>query len=386
VLAATIQRLNHNPIARAEWAYQQRRLERRKRSRRIFLYALYVPALLVASIPFAVFIDPATVFLLEIILLVIVPVYLLAILRTVLLAVESINRERHSGAWDVLVLSNVNARQIILSKWWAVVRAVYPEYLLIGLLRFALAYGLAQYLHSITMGDCHLSGAFCYYSHNTHYSNPAYPFYPILRPEFSQALLAFVAICFFSVVESAMVAAVGFLWSIATNKISSFQAGGAMFSRLLIIFLVLLLNMSAHKFTEDMYATYWWVTSNDTICEPKPPLSFYLCIAIGRTQLRIIENTQVIATVLSDGGVLFGANLMRQPPHNLISSTEFYYYIHISDQHFMFFLEGNPLPAIRDAGIIVISTGLYALLTYLALRMAQWFAIRHGALPARKAA
>ncbi|HRF96278.1 MAG TPA: hypothetical protein PLZ51_13825, partial [Aggregatilineales bacterium] len=47
-----------------------------------------------------------------------VALYLIVILITLGLSNNSITRERKGQTWDVLVLTNVDARQVVLGKWW----------------------------------------------------------------------------------------------------------------------------------------------------------------------------------------------------------------------------------------------------------------------------
>lgn len=49
---------------------------------------------------------------------------LVVTLVTLALAANSINREKRRGTWDMLLLTNVNARQLIWGKWWATLGAM----------------------------------------------------------------------------------------------------------------------------------------------------------------------------------------------------------------------------------------------------------------------
>jgi hypothetical protein len=50
-------------------------------------------------------------------------------LRVLLWTSNSITREKGSGTWDLLLLSGIPARRIILNKWWATVQRALPAYL-----------------------------------------------------------------------------------------------------------------------------------------------------------------------------------------------------------------------------------------------------------------
>ena len=70
-----------------------------------------------------------------------VALYLIVILITLGLSSNSITRERKGRTWDVLVLSNVDARQIVLGKWWASLVALWGDHAMIGFLRVGLVCG-----------------------------------------------------------------------------------------------------------------------------------------------------------------------------------------------------------------------------------------------------
>jgi hypothetical protein len=61
--------------------------------------------------------------------------YIVVTLVTLALAARSISREYESGTWDNLLLTNMTARQIVLGKWWATLRALWGDHLLVLALR-----------------------------------------------------------------------------------------------------------------------------------------------------------------------------------------------------------------------------------------------------------
>jgi hypothetical protein len=61
--------------------------------------------------------------------------YIVVTLVTLALAARSISREYESGTWDNLLLTNMSARQIVLGKWWATLRALWGDHLLVLVLR-----------------------------------------------------------------------------------------------------------------------------------------------------------------------------------------------------------------------------------------------------------
>ncbi len=55
--------------------------------------------------------------------------------QTISLSANSIAREKESQTWDMLVLTGIDARQIVRGKWWATVQRQFPRYILLGLFR-----------------------------------------------------------------------------------------------------------------------------------------------------------------------------------------------------------------------------------------------------------
>jgi hypothetical protein len=55
--------------------------------------------------------------------------------KTLSLSTNSITRERQSNNWDMLVLTGIDAREIIRGKWWATVQSMWRNYILLGSLQ-----------------------------------------------------------------------------------------------------------------------------------------------------------------------------------------------------------------------------------------------------------
>jgi hypothetical protein len=64
------------------------------------------------------------------------------VFRALTMAAGSISREKRNGTWENLLLTEVNARQLVLGKWWAVVRATWRDFVLLAALRAGLTVGL----------------------------------------------------------------------------------------------------------------------------------------------------------------------------------------------------------------------------------------------------
>ncbi len=74
-----------------------------------------------------------------------IALYLVVILITLGLSSNSITRERKSKNWDVLLLTNVNSRQLVWGKWWASMHALWGDHVMVGLLRMGMIGGLVSF-------------------------------------------------------------------------------------------------------------------------------------------------------------------------------------------------------------------------------------------------
>jgi len=136
-----------NAIMRAERFYQQRsarkpRLWRRwiNQSAKWLLIALALiefGGLLAASLiqrdptPLVQSLGPLPILL--ILLTIFYHLYLM--FQTMSLAAHSITREKESQTWEMLVLTGIDARQIVRGKWWATVQRQLSRYAVLALLR-----------------------------------------------------------------------------------------------------------------------------------------------------------------------------------------------------------------------------------------------------------
>ncbi len=136
-----------NVINQAERRYQIRSAKRlkpwRRRLSRIIIWILITFALtLFGGLLVASFmqLDP-TLFgrafgsLLNLLVVFTITQHFYLMFQTMVLAGNSISREREAGTWELLVLTGINARQIVRGKWWAVIENQLPRYCLLALLR-----------------------------------------------------------------------------------------------------------------------------------------------------------------------------------------------------------------------------------------------------------
>lgn len=59
------------------------------------------------------------------------------LIRTLIYASSAITREKEQGTWDALVLTRLNAWQILLGKAWATAIHLFPTYFLLAIIRYA---------------------------------------------------------------------------------------------------------------------------------------------------------------------------------------------------------------------------------------------------------
>ncbi len=136
-----------NAIKRAELIYQQRSAKRPRTWRRwlntvvkwlmIILVLVMVLTLLLASLTQR---DPSAIIQmlgpLPPLLILFTLFYDLSLMfSTISLAANSISREREGQTWEMLVLTGVNARQIVRGKWWATIQRQFPRYLMLSFIR-----------------------------------------------------------------------------------------------------------------------------------------------------------------------------------------------------------------------------------------------------------
>jgi hypothetical protein len=116
--------------------------------------------------------------------------YLVVTMITLALASISISREKRGKTWDNLLLTGVDARQIVWGKWWATLAALWGDHAVAALLRLGIvAWGV------YVMGDEALY-------------QPIIPFLPTVLSYIVAGALLLVG---YAVVDAALTAALGLL-------------------------------------------------------------------------------------------------------------------------------------------------------------------------------
>lgn len=140
--------LSLNPIAQAELVHQQRQPQGRRwllRGHRFIRWVmLYIGLILFGGVFVAALLQTspepvinnlgilAPIFLFYTLIL-----HFVLMLQTLLLSSNSLVREKQFGNWEMLILTGVDARQIVRGKWLATVQHQLPAYVMLGLLRAA---------------------------------------------------------------------------------------------------------------------------------------------------------------------------------------------------------------------------------------------------------
>lgn len=73
--------------------------------------------------------------------------YLVVLMISFGLATNSITREKRNKTWDTLLLTNVSARQLVMGKFWASLKALRGDHTIVALLRLGmLAYVMGEWV------------------------------------------------------------------------------------------------------------------------------------------------------------------------------------------------------------------------------------------------
>jgi hypothetical protein len=332
-------RLSQQPIAQAELNHQTRSAPRRKRRWTRWLDRGFV--LLIYGTAFVLFANQILVLfalasgtggsiraddlpdwfraLVAVSVIVALIIHFRRMFQTLALSADSIARERNANNWDMLVLTGIDARKIVIGKWWATVRRMARPYIMLGILRALL---IVWY------------GA---YTNPGYYGNAAYAIYydsnniGIILHILLQYLLAGIAVFVLTIANLLFTAACGLS---AFNKRSGIALARAITTRQLLV-----IGFAALTF---VLSRLWLYYSSSELLPVMILLSLF---------------------TVFDNGVVIGVLL---PTYNF---SNYYPYGANIDPVFAIYLPAAILALI-----------IYVLLTVLFLRLAQWQAIRQGAL------
>ena len=150
--ADNLAEIRHNPVYLAEFKHQRFVIERGRTSRIWILLALImlIPALLFSLAQVVVgLIGPTSLQAQAVvsfgggigsvfIIVMNMAMYPVVTLITIGLAANSIQREKSGHTWDNLLLTNISSGQIITGKWWASLRALNGDVVMVMILRMGL--------------------------------------------------------------------------------------------------------------------------------------------------------------------------------------------------------------------------------------------------------
>jgi hypothetical protein len=156
--------LNENPIALAELNYQNRSQVRNRRwlhwINRITKGSAYLLAfvMITSEIVEVIFYNIGTTgynlpslitralgILVGLPIGVVIMLHFRRMFQTLSQSTHSIIRERQSNKWDLLILTGIDARKLVLGKWWATVRYMGRYYIVLGVLRAVLVIWIGRH-------------------------------------------------------------------------------------------------------------------------------------------------------------------------------------------------------------------------------------------------
>ncbi|MEP7289463.1 MAG: hypothetical protein ABI947_27250 [Chloroflexota bacterium] len=260
-------------------------------------------------------------------------------LRTLTLASHTIARETQSDSWDSLVLTGLDARQIVLSKWWTVLRCVWKDHLAAALLKIGLVYGLLQYFTFVTPVSCysHLGGVLC--DRQNYGYTQIYPYY---SPAIALITVILILVVF-GLAEAGLLAALGICTCMYAKKQRIIGLAWAVVTRGILALAVIAFWVVLAMQLQSMAVRLRYNANATAVWQLKP-----------FERMHIIESAQVTLFPLADGGTTIVTNLVRWN----------------SDVN-------HVVERFINIGVVL---GLYGLLTRICLRMAQRFAEHHRAL------
>lgn len=322
---------------------------------------LFIFASGAAVLPLFVYMTEDRFGILLILIAVIYFFHLCVSVRTLLLASNAIGREKQFENWESLVLTGIDARRLILGKWWAVVKYVWKTHALSALLRLGLAYGVAQRLNSMggTENCTGITAPFCYVSHN-------YPYSPVLlsNPLIPKVIIAGGLCLIFAMVELTFLVALGLFAALLVHRHNLMRSIVSLCFRATLIVCILSflkLPLANGNYNNDAFHGALLTMLNQVYCiqnygadnckiQPDSSSVYHYSFALA------LEYSKFVITPLADSGTLITADLMR--PFPVIGL------FHI----------------LRDFYLSAISLLLFLAITWFCLRYAQILAVRQHAL------
>lgn len=380
-----LQRLNNNPIVRLNIASRERTQHNTWKTRLLWL----TPLLLVALIPSWLYVDQTREDVLILMLLVMFGASLGMTIYTAALVYEITRRLRFlSGDNDLLMLSNISPKTYVEGVWWTAFRYVWKEYVLLALPRIGLAYGLAQYLHTANLPSIFLtspssrllqiagiypvySPAFQYISHNGAYVS--------LNPYFDTVLIGSIVLMGLSIFEAGFFTALITLAALTafSNK-SHITVAAIVFRTILMIGVaqvIMTMNPTNHSWRWEIFCCCCGSCGGNDCNGVETDL---IRGCQFRSALRVLETGQVTLSVLSDGGVLLAANIMRPLGEGSGFGKLWKAFRVGQDYDYRLVLDTNLLFVLRNVLSAILGVIMYVILTWGILRLTRLAAFIRG--------
>jgi hypothetical protein len=300
-----------SPISRNEIARLRRQAEWRNPWMTRASYMLIAFASIMASLPLWMTItdDFPTYLLLPLIAASVYAVHIMTAARTLILAVHSVTQEQKPGAWDNLFLTGLDARLILLSKWYAVMSYVWLKHVLAALLKVGLVYGLVQFFDVINLSGCmkHFGEVLCYGSY-PYYQVRMYPGDPPVR----LVMLGAVMLVSYGLLEAGLLTALGIASSLITAKHHSV---GFVIAGIVRVVLVLA-AVSSWQFIEQHGSPFLSNITTPYVNAQLPRFSS----SVQSAAHNLSETMQLTLSTLADNASILVSDLMRPfaPPSHLL--------------------------------------------------------------------
>jgi hypothetical protein len=353
---ATPRRYTNSPLAQLELAYLRHLSQQRPYWWRWSIGLLLITVIIITSLPLYRYMrSPDAGPLLLTMLVVIYSVHVGVTIFTLFLANSSLTIDKQLGIWECLVLTHIDARQILLGKWWATLRAVWKWHFAASLVKVGMAYALTQFLHNSSPG-VYGNPQSCYWPFSTAMCNVSADWQ---NGSYNPTLLSVVVatgvliLCGFA--DMALVTALGVLISLLRDqhRIIAIIQGFTARSVLLVVTVILWFIIAGLTWNLLLVESSLLPTHCPTGYEFTSFCPMFLKFLSVHDWRQLLETTQLSLSTVADGGTLLAANMMRP------QATNFHLVYHVT--------------------VAAFGLGTYIFLLWATLRLAQFAAIRRGA-------
>ncbi len=356
-----------------------------------FRLLMLLPLLVMASLPLLVYFEPEYEHSLLLMLLTLIVGQSIISMHTAALAARAMHRLRKmSGNWELLALTNIEGQSLSRYVWLDTLRHTWIDHALLALPRLGMALAFAQHLHISDRSRPPFvfnTNAFLYISHSDLMSTSHDLDGIFANPHTSQIIIAFCVLLVYAIAEGALMAALGILWGVFTNRYEVTFAGVAV-SRISIALAGIIGVWPTVIFAETLISSYYSTgirlqlhycsiaerNSTDDINYPwgKQLQETGVCYEASHelALIRATEGMQVTLLSFYEQGTLVGAGIMRihvpllPEVRTTISETQ-YYLVRLR-------------PIMRHLLSAILAMLIYVVLIGSALRLARVRLVRQG--------